>query len=176
MGLIIRGGINIIKKKYIIITILFLVIFLIAIPVTKINTQNTKIEELEIKSDVYEDIINNLNNELSNEILKNKQKEVNYMYGIATAYHPWSGGINSDGHPDITSTGEQSREGIIAVHPDVIPYGSEVMIISGKTVVRGVANDTGGFRFKNPHQVDILMECPDRAKEWGRREVHIIWW
>ncbi|MFW6310948.1 MAG: 3D domain-containing protein [Nanoarchaeota archaeon] len=167
---------NIIKKKYIIITIFLLIIFLTAIPVTKINTQNAEIKKLETESDIYKDIIDDLNKELSNEILKNEQKEVNYMYGEATAYHPWSGGINSDEDPDITSTGEQSREGIIAVHPDVIPYGSEILIIDGNSVIRGEAQDTGGFRFENPHQVDILMEDYEEAKEFGRRKVHILWW
>ena len=108
--------------------------------------------------------------------MKAQQKEVNYFYGVATAYHPWSGGINTDGFPDITSTNEKAEEGIIAVDPDIIPYGSEVMIISGKTVIRGVANDTGGFRFSNPYQVDILMENRQDALDWGIQNAHVIWW
>lgn len=105
-----------------------------------------------------------------------RDKDVNYMYGIATAYTPSAGGINSDSDPTRTSTMKPAKNGIIAVNPEVIPYGSEVMIISGNTVVRGVAEDTGGAMRQNPKQVDILMEDLTKAKEWGRREVHIIWW
>jgi len=50
------------------------------------------------------------------------------------------------------------------------------MIIAGDTVVRGVAADTGTFRFDNPHQVDILMDSKDEAIEWGRKDAHIIYW
>jgi len=108
-------------------------------------------------------------------ILK-RTKDVNYMYGIATAYTPSAGGTNCDSNPEVTSTMAPAVEGVIAVNPDVIPYGSEVLIICGKTVIRGTALDTGGAMKKNPHQVDILMEDYKKALEWGRREVHIIWW
>jgi 3D (Asp-Asp-Asp) domain-containing protein len=69
-----------------------------------------------------------------------------------------------------------AKEGVIAVNPEVIPYGSELMIISGKIVIRGKAQDTGGAMKQNPNQVDILMEDIKEAKSWGRRDVHIIWW
>jgi len=105
-----------------------------------------------------------------------RHNEVHYMYGTATAYTPSAGGINSDSNPKVTSTMKPAKEGIIAVNPDVIPYGSEIMIISGKMVIRGKAQDTGGAMRKNPNQVDILMEDRGRALEWGRKSVHIIWW
>ena len=105
-----------------------------------------------------------------------RHNEVHYMYGTATAYTPSAGGINSDSNPKVTSTMKPAKEGIIAVNPDVIPYGSEIMIISGKMVIRGKAQDTGGAMRKNPNQVDILMEDRGRALEWGEKSVHIIWW
>ena len=105
-----------------------------------------------------------------------RHNEVHYMYGTATAYTPSAGGINSDSNPMVTSTMKPAKEGVIAVNPEVIPYGSEVMIISGKIVIRGKAQDTGGAMRKNPNQVDILMEDRGRALEWGRKSVHIIWW
>jgi len=105
-----------------------------------------------------------------------RHNEVQYMHGTATAYTPSAGGINSDSNPMVTSTMKPAKEGIIAVNPDVIPYGSEIMIISGKMVIRGKAQDTGGAMRKNPNQVDILMEDRGRALEWGRKSVHIIWW
>lgn len=105
-----------------------------------------------------------------------RNKDVNYMYGVATAYTPSAGGINADSDPFSTSIGLTPENGIIAVNPEVIPYGSQVMIIHHKTVIRGVAGDTGGAMRQNPKQVDILMEDLQDALNWGRREVHIIWW
>ena len=159
------------KNKILIIVIIilsFIVGFQLSIILDNANKVNPTLNDVD-----YLEKIEGLNIEIDFPV---EEKKVNYMYGEATAYHPWSGGINTDGNPDVTSTGRKSEEGIIAVDFNTIPYGSEVMIISGKTVVRGVADDTGGFRFSNSKQVDILMECPERAKEWGRREAHIIWW
>lgn len=115
------------------------------------------------------------NNEL-NVYVRPKGKEVNYMFGVATAYCPSAKGINSDSNPEVTSTMKPAKEGVIAVNPDVIPYGSEVMIIHENTVIRGQAQDTGGAMRQNNNQVDILMKDLDRAKDWGRKKVHIIWW
>ena len=106
----------------------------------------------------------------------NKNKVVNYMYGVATAYHPPSGGINADNKPEVTSIGLPARVGIIAVNPERIPYGSQIMIISGNTVIRGIAGDTGGAMRQNSNQVDILMSTKEKAIQWGKRKVHIIWW
>lgn len=115
------------------------------------------------------EIINKVN-------VKTDGKDVNYMYGTATAYTPSVGGINSDDNPQVTSTMKPAKEGIIAVNPNRIPYGSEVMIIVDGTVIRGKALDTGGAMRKSPNQVDILMEDVKEAKKWGRKEAHIIWW
>jgi 3D (Asp-Asp-Asp) domain-containing protein len=105
-----------------------------------------------------------------------RHNEVQYMYGTATAYTPSVRGINSDSNPKVTSTMKTAKEGVIAVNPEVIPYGSEIMIISGKIVIRGKAQDTGGAMRQNPKQVDILMENYKEALNWGRKSVHIIWW
>ena len=138
-----------------------------------INKLNDKINKIENDKE---------NNKLLTETLleslkiKSKQKKVNYFYGEATAYHPPSGGINSDNNPEITSIGLKAEEGIIAVNPNMIPYGSEVMIITGNKVIRGIAGDTGSAMMKNPKQVDILMSSLKKAKEFGRRKVHILYW
>jgi len=105
-----------------------------------------------------------------------RHNEVHYIYGTATAYTPSARGINSDSNPKVTSTMKPAKEGVIAVNPEVIPYGSEIMIISGKIVIRGKAQDTGGAMRQNPKQVDILMENYKEALNWGRKSVHIIWW
>lgn len=126
-----------------------------------------------IDSDKAVPVINKIVYEI--EVLE-RTKDVNYMYGVATAYTPSAMGINSDSDPTVTSTMAPAKNGVIAVNPDVIPYGSEVMIISGERVIRGQALDTGGHMKENPNQVDILMEDLNEALEWGRREVHILWW
>ena len=126
--------------------------------------------------DELEQRVDTLEQRLDNELLASNQKDVNYMYGTATAYHPPTGGINSDGDPTVTATGKPAKEGIIAVNPDVIPYGSQVMIIHEDTVIRGVAEDTGGAMKRNPTQVDILMGSLQECIDWGKRDVHIIWW
>ena len=120
--------------------------------------------------------VDTLEQRLDNELLASNQRDVNYMYGTATAYHPPTGGINSDSDPTVTATGKSAKEGIIAVNPDVIPYGSQVMIIHEDTVIRGVAEDTGGAMKRNPTQVDILMGSLQECIDWGKRDVHIIWW
>jgi len=102
--------------------------------------------------------------------------KVNYSEFIATAYTPEEGGINADYNPEITSIGEDAEEGIIAVNPDVIPYGSNMLVIGEDFVFRGIAADTGGFAERNPFQIDILMGCVDEAFEFGRQAVHVIWW
>ena len=130
---------------------------------------DVNINELEQKMDKLE-------LEINNELSKIEQKDVNYMYGTATAYHPPTGGINSDSDPTFTATGKPAKEGIIAVNPDVISYGSQVMIIHKDTVIRGVAEDTGGAMKRNPTQVDILMGSLQECIDWGKRDVHIIWW
>ena len=127
------------------------------------------IDELEERMDILEQ-------RLDNTVIASNQKDVNYMYGTATAYHPPTGGINSDSDPTVTATGKPAEVGIIAVNPDVIPYGSQVMIIHEDTVIRGVAEDTGGAMKRNPTQVDILMGSLQECIDWGRRDVHIIWW
>jgi len=156
---------------------LFLIIcLLIAITISMIiycETLKNGFDNLERKNKT---VINE--NEFLKATLKsiNTQKEVNYMYGVATAYTPSAGGINSDEDPTVTSTMKPAKNGVIAVNPNVIPYGSEVMIIHNNTIIRGQAQDTGGAMRQNPKQVDILMENYKEALNWGRKSVHIIWW
>ena len=160
-------GINM-KKQYVIVLLLIAVALSSTFTYLVFAENNVKQYDKEIN--------NNYNSEVDLEIINEKEKDVNYMYGVATAYTPSAGGINSDNNPEITATGEPAKNGVIAVNPNVIPYGSEVMIIHNNTVIRGQAQDTGGAMRQNPNQVDILMENHQRALEWGRKEVHIIWW
>ena len=155
---------------------LFLIIcLLIAITISMIIYYETLKNEFDNLEHKNKTVINE--NEFLKATLKNinTQKEVNYMYGVATAYTPSAGGINSDEDPTVTSTMKPAKNGVIAVNPNVIPYGSEVMIIHNNTIIRGQAQDTGGAMRQNPKQVDILMENYKEALNWGRKSVHIIW-
>ena len=134
---------------------------------------NIALNSLESRADALEKKVKEIEKNMPRKEVKT---EINYIYGTATAYHPASGGINSDGNPEITATGQPAEPGVIAVNPDVIPYGSQVMIIHEDTVIRGVAEDTGGAMKRNPTQGDILMGNLQECIDWGRRDVHIIWW
>ena len=156
------------KKQYVV------VLLLIAVALSSIFTYFV-FAQPNVKQ-FKENTTNNYNNQVDVEIVNQEEKDVNYMYGIATAYTPSAGGINSDSNPEITATGKAAKNGVIAVNPNIIPYGSEIMIIHNNTVIRGQAQDTGGAMRQNPNQVDILMENHQKALRWGRKDVHIIWW
>lgn len=79
---------------------------------------------------------------------------------------------DADGNPIVyTSTGEIAEQGTtIAVDPEVIPYGTKVMI--GGHVY--TAQDTGGDIKGN--RIDVYFSDHQDAKEYGRRfdEVFIL--
>ncbi len=98
----------------------------------------------------------NNNNSSSN---NNNVASSSTMSVVSTAYS-----ING-----TTSTGTQTRWGVIAVDPKVIPYGTKVYIPEfGMTFI---AEDTGGAIKGN--KIDIYM--PDRADAiaWGRKTITI---
>lgn len=110
-------------------------------------------------------------------------KAVSYSSGkpmtvTATAYCscPKCCGVWSEDHPSrigtdyeqTTYTGTEPTEGrTIAVDPDVIPLGSEV-IIDGKIYV---AEDIGGA-IKGNH-IDIYFDSHEEALEWGKQEIEV---
>lgn len=70
--------------------------------------------------------------------------------------------ICNDGDATTTATGTVPTPGrTIAVDPDVIPYGSEV-IINGHTYI---AEDTGGYIVGN--HIDIVFNSHQEALEFG---------
>lgn len=90
-----------------------------------------------------------------------------YFDGIATAY---SGG-------GLTSTGTTVYQGCVAVDPRVIPYGTEMWIVSqdGKYVYGYCrAEDTGGFIYwTDGRNVDLYMHSETDCNNWGVRGVRI---
>jgi len=69
---------------------------------------NIALNSLESRADVLEKKVKEIEKNMTK---KEVETEINYIYGIATAYHPASGGINCDGNPDITATGQACRAG-----------------------------------------------------------------
>ena len=69
----------------------------------------------------------------------------------------------------ITSTGTKPRWGVIAVDPNVIPYGTKVYIPQFNQVF--VAEDTGSAIKGN--KIDIFMNSKSEALNWGRRNIDI---
>ena len=77
--------------------------------------------------------------------------------------------ICNNGNASTTSTGTKPTPGrTIAVDPNVIPYGAEV-IIDGHTYI---AEDCGGAIKGN--RIDILFATHDEALSWGKRTKEVI--
>lgn len=89
------------------------------------------------------------------------EKESEWFYFVATAY---SKNDAKQGTNETTATGKQVREGIIAVDPDVIPYGTVVEI---KDMGYFVAEDCGA-KIKG-NRIDIYYDLKQQAKEFGRQ-------
>lgn len=94
----------------------------------------------------------------------------NYLYcleGNATAYY---GGT-------MTATGSATRPGVVAVDPRIIPYGTEMWIVSADgSIVYGFARaeDTGGFIYLNNGPIcDLYMNTYADCCVWGWRGVKI---
>ena len=88
------------------------------------------------------------------------------LTGVASAYHM--------GH--TTSTGTSVHPGVVAVNPNIIPYGSKMYIVTDDGWVYGYssAEDTGGFIYwDNAPIADLYVNSVDFAYQWGRRSVTI---
>jgi 3D (Asp-Asp-Asp) domain-containing protein len=87
-----------------------------------------------------------------------------YFQVEATAYAPNHGqGVN-----DITATGMRAQRGVIAVDPQLIPLGTRVYV---EGYGHAIAADTGGAI--RGRRIDVCMNTPVEAYQWGRRGVKI---
>ena len=101
-----------------------------------------------------------------------KQEEIYYtLHGFtATAYSLDNGSINHPGYRDgLTSTGLPANLGVVAVDPDVIPYGSVVFIPQLKRFF--IALDTGSA-IKGKH-IDIFFKTKEEALKFGKQTVDV---
>lgn len=91
-------------------------------------------------------------------------------YGNATAY------TNDQGLAgDYTASGMPAQVGVVAVDPDVIPYGTRLYITTEDgSYVYGycVAGDTGSFIYDGTGTiVDLFYDTVEECYEFGRRSV-----
>ncbi|MBQ8210831.1 MAG: 3D domain-containing protein [Clostridia bacterium] len=73
-----------------------------------------------------------------------------------------------------TATGTSVHEGVVAVNPRNIPYGSTMYIVASDGTVYGYssAEDTGSFIYwDNAPVVDLYVNSKSAAYAWGNREV-----
>lgn len=75
-----------------------------------------------------------------------------------------------------TASGRQVKVGYVAVDPSIIPYGTELYIVStdGKYVYGyAIAADTGTALLDGRILVDLFMESYDASCQWGAKQVNI---
>ncbi|MDD5952235.1 MAG: 3D domain-containing protein [Oscillospiraceae bacterium] len=71
-----------------------------------------------------------------------------------------------------TSTGAQPQEGVVAVDPAIIPYGTRLYIASADgSIVYGycVAADTGGAMMDGSALCDLYMDTEEKCTAFGRQ-------
>lgn len=76
----------------------------------------------------------------------------------------------------LTATGRMARYGVVAVDPDIIPYGSILYIVTDDGFVYGyaVAGDTGGFIYNGTNTiVDLYFNTYDDCCWYGRRGINV---
>lgn len=75
-----------------------------------------------------------------------------------------------------TASGRQVKVGYVAVDPAIIPYGTELYIVSTDgSYVYGyaIAADTGTALLDGRILVDLFMESYDASCDWGAKQVNI---
>ncbi len=92
------------------------------------------------------------------------------LTGKATAYTNENGLAGK-----YTSTGMLAQVGVVAVNPNVIPYGTKLYITTADgsyTYGYAVAGDTGGFIYSHPDTiVDLFMNTAAECYAFGRRDI-----
>jgi 3D (Asp-Asp-Asp) domain-containing protein len=70
------------------------------------------------------------------------------------------------------ATRTRDNPGTVAVAPDVIPYHT-LLYVPGYGYC--LAEDTGGFRFNSPNQLDLFMDTEEECIKWGRKIDHTVY-
>jgi 3D (Asp-Asp-Asp) domain-containing protein len=96
--------------------------------------------------------------------------EIDWQYFTITAYTADDAGCNN-----ITAIGVDLDKAwvdyftLVAIDPDVIPYGSTVYIDTEDEIIEALAVDTGGAIVGK--RIDLLVESKEEAYRWGVREL-----
>ena len=93
------------------------------------------------------------------------EKKIDWFYFVATGYSPDDA---SQGTGQKTSTGKSASEGIIAVDPKIIPYGTKIEI---KDTGYFIAEDCGS-KIKG-NRIDIYFDSKAKAEEFGKQGVWV---
>jgi 3D (Asp-Asp-Asp) domain-containing protein len=96
-------------------------------------------------------------------VSKTETKTIEWYYFVATGY---SANDSTQGTDNLTATGKEAYEGIIAVDPAMIPLGTEVEI---KDLGKFVAEDTGGTIKGN--RIDIYFNSKTEAEKFGKQRI-----
>ena len=96
-------------------------------------------------------------------VSKTETKIIEWYYFVATGY---SAKDPTQGTDNITATGKEVYEGIIAVDPKIIPLGTNVEI---KDLGKFIAEDIGG-KIKG-NRIDIYFNSKTEAKKFGKQGI-----
>lgn len=100
--------------------------------------------------------------------VQEKQAKMTEMEMVVTAYCPCEECCGKD--DGITSTGTQAKAGrTIAVDPELIPYGTEVVISGEKYIAEDCGEAIKGRR------IDIYFDSHAEAKAYGVKETTCTW-
>ena len=84
------------------------------------------------------------------------------LSGKSTAYTAYPGAG--------TASGRLAQVGVVAVNPNVIPYGSELYIVSqdgSRVYGYAVAGDTGSAMLNGHALIDLYMDTYEDCLNWG---------
>ncbi len=96
---------------------------------------------------------------------KEIEKNIEWYYFVATAY---TKNDSKQGTGSTTATGKSVKEGIIAVDPEMVPFGTVLEI---KDIGIFVAEDCGS-KIKG-NRLDIYFDSEKSAEEFGRQGVWV---
>ncbi len=147
-------------------------------PVDEITLVGTKVEEKKVSAPASGAVNNKgWSATAGNGILVdhngNQISYSSYIDGKATAYTPSAGGINGG---SITSIGLKAEYGIVAVNPNIIPYGTKLYICSpdGKFVYGyAIAGDTGGGVMAGYYLADLCYNTYSECVAFGVRNMRL---
>lgn len=135
-----------------------------------ITTQRKEITNLESKIKKIEERIQKAEIQQQSSSIRSQEPQLQSL-GIfeITAYCPCSECSSSWNRTTSTGTTATANR-TIGVNPNVIPYGSKVMI-NGQEYI---AEDTGGAALDNPYWIDIFMNTHDECIQFGRQHIEVF--